>query len=283
MSILYTLLLLLCVAGLGWLGYQYQLQSIRNRELKKSLQDATQTIDHMQEEHAAREALQQSNQEKLRGYLHLMDTLINTIPTPIYLKDESGVFQGCNKVFSKEILGLTRDRIIGKRPQDLPDQIPPELVAVYQREEMKLADKNGSHAYEAQVQCADGRRRDFLLSLAALKDPQGAISGSVAVLSDLTEKNRAAQDRLQKEKLEGVLETAGAVCHEFNQPLQALSGYVEIMEVKLAGREASSYIEKISAQLDRMRDITDKLQGVTRYETTQYAGNTRIIDIHQSS
>ena len=110
------------------------------------------------------------------------------------------------------------------------------------------------------MHCADGKRRDFLFSLAPVTDSHGEIGGSVAVLSDLTDKNRAAQDRMNKEKLEGVLETAGAVCHELNQPLQALSGYTELM-----------------------RDITDKLQGVTRYETTDYAGNTKIIDIHKSS
>ena len=55
----------------------------------------------------------------------------------------------------------------------------------------------------------------------------------MAVLSDLTEKNRAARDRLQKEKLEGVLEIAGAVCHEFNQPMQVISGYCELLMKEL--------------------------------------------------
>ena len=33
----------------------------------------------------------------------------------------------------------------------------------------------------------------------------------------------------------------------------------------------------------RMRDITDKLQGITRYETMDYAENSKILNIHQSS
>ena len=103
-------------------------------------------------------------------------------------------------------------------------------------------------------------------------------------LSDLTEKNRAAQDRMQKEKLQGVLETAGAVCHEMNQPLQALSGYIEILAFKLKGQDdAKAHLERITQQIDRMRTITNKLQGITRYETTDYAGNTKIIDIHKAS
>ena len=103
-------------------------------------------------------------------------------------------------------------------------------------------------------------------------------------MSDLTEKNRAAQDRLQKEKLQGVLETAGAVCHELNQPLQALSGYIEILAMKAGGDEKiRTTLDKINEQISRMAQITDNLQNITRYETTDYAGNKKIIDIYKAS
>ena len=143
--------------------------------------------------------------------------------------------------------------------------------------------KGAAHTFEAQVQCADGRQRDFLFSLAPIQSEEKSPVGRVAVLSDLTEQKRAARDRAQREKLEGVLETAGAVCHEFNQPLQAISGYTELMAMKLDGHNARPYIDKLTAQIERMRDITAKLQGVTRYETKDYAGNTKIIDLNKAS
>jgi hypothetical protein len=55
------------------------------------------------------------------------------------------------------------------------------------------------------------------------------------------------------------------------------------MAAQIDDPKAAAYIEKLAAQLDRMRDITDKLQGVTRVEVTEYAGDTKIIDIHKSS
>jgi len=283
MTGLLWLLLLACIAAGVW-GYRYyRLLESRARKLKASLENANRQLQACNEDHLEKSSHWEKDKEKLRSYLKLLDTLINTIPNPIYFKDAEGVYQGCNKVFSKQILGLTRDRIIGKRPQDLPDQVPSDLAAAYQREEAKIVEKEGPHTFEAQVQRADGQRRDFLFSLAPVSDEAGKISGSVAVLSDLTDKNRAAQDRIQKEKLEGVLETAGAVCHEFNQPLQAISGYTELLAAQLEGHKTFSYIENLTTQIERMRDITDKLQGVTRVEVTDYAGNTRIIDIHKSS
>lgn len=279
-----TWLLILLIAGLVvWGFHRFRRQGLKMQTLKQSLLEINQKTHANEEIYTQNQARWEQTEEKLRSFLLLMDTLMNTIPNPIYFKDAEGVYQGCNKVFAKQILGLTRDRIIGKRPMEMPDQIPADLAAAYQREEYKMIDKAGIHTFETQVQCADGRRRDFLFSLAPVMDRQGNLSGSVAILSDLTDKNRAAQNRMQKERLEGVLEIAGAVCHEFNQPLQAISGYTELMAMQLEGHEAHAYIDKLTEQIERMRDITNKLQGVTRYETKDYAGNTKIIDINKAS
>jgi PAS domain S-box-containing protein len=277
----FFILLLSCLCAWGFV--QYRRQDLKMQTLKQSLLEINQQTHAKDKAHTKSQARFEQTEEKLRSFLVLMDTVMNTIPNPIYFKDAEGVYQGCNKVFAKQILGLTRDRIIGKRPMEMPDQIPADLAATYQREEYKMIDKAGIHTFEAQVQRADGQRRDFLFSLAPVLDLQGTLSGSVAILSDLTEKNRAAQHRMQKEKLEGVLEIAGAVCHEFNQPLQAISGYTELMAMKLEGHEALSYIDQFTAQIERMRNITNKLQGLTRYETKDYSGNTKIIDIQKAS
>ena len=283
MVIVYWIIILLLI-GLGvWGLHQYRRQNLKIQKLKHSLLEINQQTHTQKERHTQNKARWEQTEEKLRSFLQLMDTLMNTIPNPIYFRDAGGFYQGCNKVFAKQILGLTRDRIVGKRPQELTDQIPADLAAVCQREEYKMIDKAGFHTFETKVKCADGQRRDFLFSLAPVMDGQGEISGSVAVMSDLTDKNRAARNRMQKEKLEGVLETAGAVCHELNQPLQTLSGYTELMAMQLDGHAAHAYLEKLTAQIERMRDITDQLQGVTRYETKDYAGNMKIIDIHRAS
>lgn len=283
MTFLFWLLLLLSIGIGAWGYYQNRLQARTIEKLYASLNNTNEQLPALETEFMNKASQWDRDKTKLRTYLQLLDTLINTIPNPIYFKDEKGVYQGCNKVFSKQILGLTRDRIIGTRPHDLPDQMPPDLASIYQREEAKVIEKEGPHSFEAQVQRADGQRRDFLFSIAPVADEEGNFSGSVAVLYDLTEKNKAAQDRMQKEKLEGVLETAGAVCHEFNQPLQAISGYTELMAAQLGDHQACAYIEKLTTQIERMRDITDKLQGVTRVEVTEYAGNTKIIDLQRSS
>lgn len=253
-------------------------------KLQKAVHKFKLKIYELEEKYRQKEIRHKKTEVKLRGYLQLLDTLINTIPNPIYFKDDQGVFQGCNEVFANQLLGLKRDRIIGNRAQDMSQHIPQDLAALYQSHEREMMGKRKFHTFEARVRCADEVHRDFLFSLAPIKNPKGKIIGIVAVLSDLTEKNKAVRDCLIKEKLKSALETAGGVCHEFNQPLQALSGNLEILSVKLdTSSEALYHIEKAVAQIERMRNITDKLQGITRYETIPYIGNNNIIDISKCS
>jgi len=284
MTVSWWLLIFVCIGSAAGFVFARDRKERRLKKMGESLRSAMLKIRQLEEENVLKVSLRDGKEEKLRGYMHLLDTLINAIPNPIYFKDADGTFQGCNKVFAKSILGLTRDRIIGARPQELPDRIPPDLASTYQRQEMMMAEKSGFHIFEAQVQCADGTRRDFLFSLAPFLNPQDQTMGSVTVLSDLTDKNRAAEDRLQKEKLEGVLETAGGICHELNQPMQALSGYLELAAAKPGSSDhVLNFVNKAFAQIERMRVITAKLQGITHYESMPYTDRAKIIDIEKSS
>lgn len=96
------------------------------------------------------------------------------------------------------------------------------------------------------------------------------------------------QEMLKQERLEGVLETAGAVCHEFNQPLQIISAYSQLLLADQASSpEAKDRIESIRANVKRLGELTRKLMNVTRYETQDYTGTgnprQRIIDLETST
>jgi C4-dicarboxylate-specific signal transduction histidine kinase len=94
----------------------------------------------------------------------------------------------------------------------------------------------------------------------------------------------AAEEKLRNsEKLKGVIEMAGSVCHELSQPMQSVYGYSEIVKMKMDPDDPLfSKIENIVQQIDRMRDITRKLMNITRYETKKYLSRD-IIDIDKAA
>ena len=90
--------------------------------------------------------------------------------------------------------------------------------------------------------------------------------------------------RLDKEKLIGILEMAGAVCHELNQPLQSISLIFEIiMEDLSTNNEMCKRVDEISQEIERMRIIMKKLMHITKYETREYIRGQKIIDIDKAS
>jgi sigma-B regulation protein RsbU (phosphoserine phosphatase) len=86
------------------------------------------------------------------------------------------------------------------------------------------------------------------------------------------------------EKLRGVVEMAGATCHEFNQPMQVISGYAELL-LKQIPQASPLYAKvlKIREASETMAQITNKLQQITRYETREYFDGIKIIDIDKAS
>ena len=89
---------------------------------------------------------------------------------------------------------------------------------------------------------------------------------------------------IQREKLRGVLEMAGATCHEFNQPLQLISGYSELLLRQVSeDDQLHDQLLKILDAIDIMVRVTRKLQMITRYETREYIEGSRIIDIDKAS
>ena len=89
---------------------------------------------------------------------------------------------------------------------------------------------------------------------------------------------------MQREKLLGVVEMAGATCHEFNQPMQVISGYTELV-LKQVPQSGTLHDEmlKIKDATETMAQITSKLQSITRYETREYFDGIKIIDIDKAS
>jgi signal transduction histidine kinase len=95
---------------------------------------------------------------------------------------------------------------------------------------------------------------------------------------------RKGEAQTQGERLKGVMELAGAACHELNQPMQVVMGYAQLLTEDVAPEEPlREHLEKIIAEIDRMSLVLRKIQSITRYETLDYIDGVKIIDIEKAS
>lgn len=116
-----------------------------------------------------------------------------------------------------------------------------------------------------------------------VRKPVNRIELTARMKSALTQQE-LTRKLLEEERLEGVLEMAGAVCHELNQPMQSILGFSQLlMDNMPADNPKYEYLAIIKNQIDKMGKITKKLMRITRYETRDYIENTKIIDISKAS
>ena len=130
--------------------------------------------------------------------------------------------------------------------------------------------------------CQNGQRT-FEIYAFPLFGQDGSVKHVVEVSHDVTDRKRAEDERMRREKLEAVLEMAGAVRHELNQPMQALM-YCEQMLMNV-GQDNPLYqpIQQIIENIDRMAEITRRLGYVEGVETKDYIQGSGIIDLERSS
>lgn len=87
----------------------------------------------------------------------------------------------------------------------------------------------------------------------------------------------------EREKLQGVLEMAGAVCHELNQPLQSVSGFSELLLADVENSDPKyETLKNIKTGIDRIGELTSKVMKITKYRTKPYMNISKIIDIDAS-
>ena len=89
---------------------------------------------------------------------------------------------------------------------------------------------------------------------------------------------------LERERLKGVLEMAGAVCHELNQPLQAAIMLADLLllDLGLEGPLSCDLIE-LKNEVLRMGVLTRQIMNITQYRSKRYLKETRIVDISRAT
>lgn len=180
-----------------------------------------------------------------------------------------------------EFLGYEVEEMIGLSIPDV--NVQEEIEDAVNDLEALFRGEKSEYLANRWVKKKDGTRILVEVHGALVTDESGRPDFTISIVHDLTDRAKAEQEKEMKLKLQGVLEMAGAAAHEFNQPLQILMGQVDLLSLGVHDQvRTSQKLEIIEAELERLARIISKIQGITRYETQDYAGTGRIVDIHRS-
>ena len=94
---------------------------------------------------------------------------------------------------------------------------------------------------------------------------------------------------LEEQQKTAVLQMAGGVAHNFNQPLTVLSANLQMLKKQLdvagmmKGQDVPDQIEMMEQSLKRITNLTRQLSNLTRFSTSEYPGEQKILDFGKSS
>ncbi len=240
-------------------GYLEKLVDVRTNDLK----NANELLKH--------EIVERKQAEEL------YKTLAEKSITAVFIMQD-GKFRFINAT-AIGYAGYNPEELIGKNSMFLVH--PEDREAVKKKAREMLQGKNTT-PYEYRIVTKQGQVRWVMQTITSIQyEGKRAILGNAM---DTSDRKRAEEEQHRREKLQGVLEMAGTVCHEMNQPMQIISGYSELLLMKTS--ENDPIYKKLSAiteQIRRMSTITRKLMMIKDYKTQDYIGFSRIIDIHNDS
>ena len=160
----------------------------------------------------------------------LMETLLETIPSPVFYKDVERRYMGCNRAFC-DFLGYRREEIVGKRTEEIFEDTESDQ---FKAKDIELLNNPGVQVYEGFMTNFRGERREILFHKAIFADLHGSALGMVGVMTDITERKQNEEALRQSEQRfrEVVSSTPNAICilqngrvSFVNPSLELLLGY----------------------------------------------------------
>jgi PAS domain S-box-containing protein len=230
---------------------------------------------------------------ELRSTKEFLERLIDSTVDAIIAADFKGQIilfnQGAERLF-----GYRARDVIGKKPVwELYDHGGARVIMRMLRS-TSYGGVGRLEQTRREVRIAGGETVPVSMTASIVYEGEREVA-TVGILTDLRERIRMeqrlldAQQKLQlSEKQALVAELAGAAAHELNQPLTSIMGYAELVERQAdkSGDKEPPHLRAVKiilAEAERMAGIVKKIGRITKYETTDYVGGARMLDLDRAA
>ncbi len=227
--------------------YKEQLEEL----VKERTSELTKTNEHLFHEISIRKQVEQD----LQNSVYFLETFLDTIPSPVFYRNLEGIYQGCNEIFARHILGLPKEEIIGHSMYDFRDQYSEETLNESVYYDNILLKEGKSLPHELKIKSAiDGKLRDFLTHKATYSDVSGEIIGIVGVMLDITERKKAEQALLKTEEIR-----KKEIHHRIKNNLQVISSLLSLQAEHFNDRRVKESFQDSQNRVISMSLIHEEL------------------------
>ena len=198
-------------------------------------------------------------------------TIVRSTGNAIISKTLDGTITTWNPA-AERMYGYGAEEAIGKNITML---VPDEAKADPERTLESIRSGNRVTNYETVRRRKDGTLIDVSVTVSPIYDEAGHVVGSSAIAQDISQLKRAVAERKameeqfhQSQKLESIGRLAGGVAHDFNNMLNVILGYGELMLTKLQEADPLwEYTREVVEAGKRAAALTRQLLAFSRKQT----------------
>ncbi len=125
-------------------------------------------------------------EEQIQNHISFIHSLLESIPIPVFYKDASLKYTGCNSSFEK-FLGFSNDYLIGKTVYDIAEK---DLADIYNQNDLLTLEKGENQIYESKIKDAYGIMHDVIFHKSPLRDNKDKIVGIIGAYFDISERKK---------------------------------------------------------------------------------------------
>jgi PAS domain S-box-containing protein len=164
---------------------------------------------------------------------HRMDNAyfqpFEAMPIPVHSMGPDGLLRAVNGAW-EHYTGYSRTHAIGRSLAEFLDPASAERYRIAAAPEMIRAVAAGeSRSIEYVMVKASGERADIVVTARPTRDAEGRFLYSLAVLNDITARNRAEAALRTAQKLEAIGALTSGVAHDFNNLLMIIQGSLQLL------------------------------------------------------
>jgi PAS domain S-box-containing protein len=203
-----------------------------------------------------------TNHRKLKESEERFRALSENSPDIIYTVDKRAVITYVNPAL-KENLGYEPKDILGKPFTDI---VKKEDIANFTDLFDKIMKQSETvKHFHGRLFTRDGDDRLFNMSAAPNIKGVGEMTGVVGTLKDVTEQRRLEEQLRHAQKMNAIGQLTGGISHDFNNILQAIAAYAELLQIKKnETEEAEKYIINILELTGRGTDLVKQMMIFSR-------------------
>jgi PAS domain S-box-containing protein len=189
----------------------------------------------------------------------LNQDLISSISSGLILIDHTGKINVFNQA-AETILKRDRASILNTEYKTALQSISP---AFKQDIDRCFTERINMNRTELEIHTGDTEIRYLGANIMPLQDRQQQFAGVICLFTDITEFKMLQKHMAEKEKYASLGEMAGGVAHEFRNSVATISGYVQLLENKIA-QDQKSYTSPIQKELQSLQKVVNDFLSFAR-------------------